>query len=95
MSKIEGRIRQSARMRNVVVSHHASGRIAKRNRLVKDIAGGAEAGEVTGDHANYHAGPALLMLQRDGNGGTIHVVSRIEPGPIKSDTARRHRRIAG
>lgn len=48
--------------------------------LLADIVGGAASGEVIEDYANFHKGPALLMLQRDGSSAVFHVVWGIEAG---------------
>ena len=80
VSRIADRIRQLAAARNVVVSHHAAGRIRARGILLADILGGVAHGEVIEDYPDFHKGPALLMLQRDGGGGPLHVVWGIETG---------------
>jgi Domain of unknown function (DUF4258) len=78
LSQIEADIRRLAQTRHVVVSQHAAGRISKRNIMFADIVVGAAAGKVIEDDPTYHVGPALLMLQRDGNGDPIHVVWGID-----------------
>jgi predicted cobalt transporter CbtA len=80
MSQIESEIRRLVQQRLVVVSQHAMGRIAKRNIVFTAIIAGVQNGEVIEHYATYHAGPALLMLQRDGQGDPIHVVWGIEKG---------------
>jgi hypothetical protein len=83
MSSIEGDIKRLARLRNVVVSQHGHRRIAQRNLLIMDIVDGVATGTVIEDYPNHHAGPALLMLQHDGNGQPIHVVWGLELGSIE------------
>lgn len=80
MSLIEGEVRRLVRQRTVVVSQHATGRIAKRNILFTAIVAGVPTGEVIEDYPTYHSGPALLMLQRDGQDDAIHVLWGIEKG---------------
>jgi hypothetical protein len=80
MSQIAGDVRRLAHLRSVVVSQHAAGRIAKRNIWIADIVAGVAKGEVIEDYPEYHVGPALLMLQADGQGAPIHVVWGIEKG---------------
>ena len=80
MSAIENEVRRLAHARQVVVSQHAAGRIAKRSILISDIVSGVARAEVIEDYPSYHAGPALLMLQRDSHGQPIHVVWGLEKG---------------
>ena len=80
MSQIERSIRELVRQRRVVVSQHAAGRIARRQILFTAIVAGVPSGEVIEEYSKFHAGPALLMLQRDGENGAIHVVWGIEIG---------------
>jgi hypothetical protein len=80
MSQIESEIRRHVSQRSVVVSQHAVSRIAKRNILFSDIVASVPNSEVIEDYPSYYAGPALLMLHRDGQGDPIHVVWGIEKG---------------
>jgi hypothetical protein len=88
------RIRALARQRKVLVSHHGFVRLAARGILVTDVVRGVTEGEPIEDYPDYHAGPAVLVLQRDGSHEPLHVVWGIEKdtsGPAVIVTAYRPR----
>jgi hypothetical protein len=72
------RVRELARHRRVRVSQHGYGRLAARGILIAEVVAGAADGEAIEDYPHYHAGPAVLVLQRDGANQPLHVVWGIE-----------------
>lgn len=74
------RVQALAAQRNIIVSQHGYARLAKRGIAIAEIIAGVASGEPIEDYPNYHAGPAVLVLQADATGRPLHVVWGLEAG---------------
>ena len=73
-------IRDLVKQRKVRFSAHAYARMAKRGILAADILVGMSRGEVIENYPDFHYGRAMLVLQADSAGHTLHVVWGLEKG---------------
>lgn len=62
------------------VSRHGYRRLSEHDILVKEAIGGVVQAMVVEDSPDYHLGPCVLVLQRDGMGRPIHVLWGIPKG---------------
>jgi hypothetical protein len=72
------RVRALAQQRKVLVSQHGFVRLTARGILITEVVRGVIDGEPIEDYPDYPAGPAVLVLQRDGSNQPLHVVWGIE-----------------
>ena len=80
MSDTFDKIRLLARQRKVHVSQQGMAQLARRGIAIAEVAAGVAGGEAIEDCLDYHAGPAVLVLQKDALGRPLHVVWGIEKG---------------
>ena len=62
------------------VSQHAYRRLGEHGISSDDLIASIGSGEVLEDYPQYHAGPAVLVLQSDNIGAPLHAVWGIENG---------------
>ena len=80
MSTTFDKIRGLVGQRKVRISAHAYQRLIKRGILPTEVVAGALKAEVLEEYPDYHIGPAVLVLQSDGDGAALHAVWGIEKG---------------
>jgi hypothetical protein len=59
---------------NVKISEHGYDELSADGIMLREIMAHGTDGIVVEDYPNYPKGPCVLVLQRDGDGGPIHVV---------------------
>jgi len=74
MSDVFHRILDLVARQEVLISDHGYDELAAEDILVRDILGGAREAIVVEEYPTYHKGPCVLVLQKDNEGGPIHVV---------------------
>lgn len=76
----------------VRVSEHGYDELAADGILLRDLVAGVASAELVEDYPGFAKGPCVLALQRDRNGGPVHVlrgIPRGENGPAVLVTAYR------
>jgi hypothetical protein len=80
MSETLKRVRGLVVRGEVRISAHGYDELAAEDILVRDVVGGIAEAIVVEDYPTFGKGPAVLVLQFDGNGDPIHVVWGIPQG---------------
>ena len=80
MSQTIELVRGLVARREVLISEHGYDELAQDEISVDDILMGVAKAAVVEDYPNYHKGPCVLVLQRDGQQREIHVVWGIPKG---------------
>lgn len=68
--------------------------MAQRAILTDEVVSGVMTGELVEDYPDFHVGPAVLVLQKVGIGGPLHVVWGVDKDLLGAGGAR-HRLSAG
>ena len=74
MSDTFDQVLKLVRRGETVVSDHGYDELAADNIFMKDIVDGVDEAVVVEDYPGYPKGPSVLVLQKDRNGRSIHVV---------------------
>ena len=74
MSETFRRVIELIERQEVVISEHAEERLDDHSITMEDIESEVTQAIVVEDYPEYHAGPSVLVLQRDLQGQPIHVV---------------------
>lgn len=74
MTNLFGQILKLVERGEVRVSNHGYDELAADGILVSDIMNGVTSAHVVEEYPEYPKGPSVLVLQKDRNGGPIHVV---------------------
>jgi uncharacterized protein DUF4258 len=82
MSQTIELVRDLVARREVLISEHGYDELAQDDISVDDILMGVAKAAVVEDYPNYHKGPCVLVLQRDGQQQAIHVVWGIPNGAL-------------
>jgi hypothetical protein len=74
VSETLARVKELVRRGEVEASQHGLRELAADGILLADVVSGADAAAAIEDYPEFHKGPSVLVLQRDGSGLPIHVV---------------------
>jgi len=80
VSKTLERVLDLVNQREVLISSHGYDELAADDIPLKDILAGLATAVVIENYPDYPKGPCVLVLQRDAEGGPIHVVWGIPKG---------------
>jgi hypothetical protein len=80
MSVTMERVRELASRREVRISEHGYDELAQDGILARDVVSGVQSAEVLEDYPDYPKGPCVLVLQKDQEGGPVHVVWGVPKG---------------
>jgi Domain of unknown function (DUF4258) len=80
MSVTLERVRELASQREVRISEHGYDELAQDGILARDVVSGVQSAEVLEDYPDYPKGPCVLVLQKDQDGGPVHVVWGVPKG---------------
>jgi hypothetical protein len=80
MSETLRRVQALVRSGQVEVSRHGLQELAADAILLDDAAASVASAEVVEDYPDFHKGPSVLVLQRDGSGQPLHVLWGIARG---------------
>jgi hypothetical protein len=67
-------IQELVRRREVRISNHGYDELAADGILATDVVAGVEDAKVIEDYPDYPKGPCVLVLQKDSEDQTLHVV---------------------
>ncbi|MDZ4733562.1 MAG: DUF4258 domain-containing protein [Nitrospirota bacterium] len=74
MSRTLELVRELVTRLEVQISDHGYDELADDALFVDDLLAGLAAAVVVEDYPDYHKGPSVLVLQRDGQDQPVHVV---------------------
>ncbi len=80
MSSTLAAVRDLVAASAVLISAHGYDQLADDDILISDVLEGVAGAQVVEDYPEYHKGPSVLVLQRDGSGRPVHVVWGIPRG---------------
>ena len=80
MSATLARIQRLIAAGSIRISAHGYDELVEDDILVQDAVDGARAAAIVEDYPDYHRGPAVLVLEADGDGQPVHVVWGIPKG---------------
>lgn len=74
MSETFTRIKSLVEIGEIRVSAHGYDELANDAILVRDLLAAIDTALIVEDYPDYHKGPAVLVLQKDRHGESVHVV---------------------
>ena len=80
MSKTFERIKELVKRHEIKVSDHGYDEIAEDDIFIKDIIADVNNGIIVEDYPEYPKGPCVLVLEKDRDARSIHVVWGIPKG---------------
>ena len=80
MNEIFKAILELIERKEIVISNHGYDELADDRIFVHDILSGIKEAIVVQNYPEYPKGPCVLLLQKDSNGNSLHVVWGIPKG---------------
>jgi hypothetical protein len=80
MNEIFKAILELIERKEIVISNHGYDELADDRIFVHDILSGIKEAIVVDNYPEYPKGPCVLLLQKDSNGNSLHVVWGIPKG---------------
>ena len=80
MNEIFKAILELIERKEIVISNHGYDELADDRIFVHDILAGIKEAIVVENYPEYPKGPCVLLLQKDSNGNSLHVVWGIPKG---------------
>ena len=73
MSKTLEKIQALAEASDILISEHGYDELSNDNLTAIEIVEGIKKAVLIEDYPNYPKGAAVLVLQKDGSGNTVHI----------------------
>ena len=80
MSKTLEKIQGLADVGDILISEHGYDELSNDNLTAREIVGGVKSAVLIEDYPNYPKGAAVLVLQKDSSGRSVHAVWGIPKG---------------
>jgi hypothetical protein len=82
MSETLRRVQEQVARQRVRISEHGYDELTADGILTMDVVAGVRGAVVVEDYPDYPKGPCVLVLQKDAEGGPVHVVWGIPRGAV-------------